>query len=58
MNERMYLLPEGLRDALMNYLVSRPFKDVAGAIGHLQNLQEAPQPKEHNVPPPPQPNEH
>ncbi len=41
MGEKLYLLPDSLRRAVMNYLNSRPYGEVVEGIVGLQNLQEA-----------------
>lgn len=37
--EVTYLLPKSIRDALLNYLSSRPYIEVAQGIEALQSLQ-------------------
>lgn len=37
--EVTYLLPKSIRDALLNYLRSRPYVEVAQGIAALQALQ-------------------
>lgn len=45
---KMYLLPEDVRNGVIEYLQGCPFKDVAGGIGKLLALEELP-----SLPPPP-----
>lgn len=40
MDEKTYLLPEPLRAALLNYLQSRPYSEVAEGVQALNNLRE------------------
>ena len=34
-----YVLPTNMRDSLVQYLSQRPYREVAGAINALMNLQ-------------------
>jgi hypothetical protein len=43
MNDQMFLLPKSLGDGIINYLASQPYKDVAGLVQGLQQLQALPQ---------------
>jgi hypothetical protein len=40
MNEKTYILPESLRNALLQYLETRPYSEVAQGIAALTSLQE------------------
>lgn len=39
---KTYLLPETVRDAVLNYLVQRPYAEVAQGVAALQRLEEVP----------------
>lgn len=36
----MYKIPEQLRNALIDYLLSRPMSEVEGAVAALRNLEK------------------
>ena len=36
------IIPAGLRDAIVNYLATRPYREVAAAVQQLTNLTPAP----------------
>jgi hypothetical protein len=38
MDDKKYLIPEALLNAVMTYLASRPYQEVSQAIPALQNL--------------------
>lgn len=40
-NEQNYLLPARVRDAIVNYLGTRPYSEVAQGIGALMSLEAA-----------------
>lgn len=42
----MKLITEETITALLNYLMTRPYGEVANGVMMLQNLQNAPEPKE------------
>jgi len=37
---KQFILPENIRDALVNYLASRPYKEVADGVQALLALKE------------------
>ena len=39
-NEKLYLIPDGLLKALINYLSSRPYNEVYKAMPGLSQLKE------------------
>ena len=43
--QKNYLLSQADREALVRYLGTRPYTEVAGAIAALMSLPEAPGPK-------------
>ena len=40
MSEKIFLLPESIRQATINYLASRPYSEVAQGIDALLKLKE------------------
>lgn len=38
--KNMYKIPEQLRNALIDYLLSRPMSEVEGAVAALRNLEK------------------
>jgi hypothetical protein len=40
MEEKHFIIPESLINGLLEYLMERPYKEVAGGVQGLQNLQE------------------
>jgi hypothetical protein len=39
---KTFLLPEQLGNVILNYLATRPYKEVSGMIAAMDKLQEAP----------------
>lgn len=50
MNDQKVSVPADLLQAITGYLVKRPFEEVAGMIGAIQQAVQGDQPR--NVPPP------
>lgn len=44
--EKIFLLPESVLNNIIDYLASRPFKEVVGGIAALQKLQQYNPPKD------------
>lgn len=42
MVQKMFVISEGLRDGLVQYMQTRPYQEVAGGIANLMQLPELP----------------